>query len=553
MPSSSNPARRVPPSFKFTDDANDDGAAGTGPSTSTLPALFPSAHFLAQSPLTPPAHPPSAPAPSPPLASTSSLNWIDSARPDTSSVAAADFDVSVETGFLPPAEPVRSLASLGNGWDDAERCLEAAKREVEALEGGGVGKLSETFRVSVRSLPLADTSLLTTLPLLRRAHTLLAHLTHFYMHSSFPSQTTVPRSLAVPLVHVSDLLGLPPILTYADTVLWVWHLIDPSLPLRADNVDISTTFTGSSSERAFFLLSLYCELYGPKILRLMSATLDESFFADAVASTRIATYLVRIAHYVDELRTLLHDAVKGAFGPGGRDKIVPEVFYWEIRPWFNGGRWVYEGVGPRGEDVEMEWGGPSAGQSSLVHAIDLFLGIDHAPRHPPSLESSAKPKSTLSDSTFMERMSTYMPHHHRSFLQHLTSVHSTPSTPTRSPSTLPSVRSLAQSNPSLRPAYDAAVAAMKRFRDTHIVLATHFIVQQARHAPKEGSVHWAEWEAKRLAKENERLVRDRERAEGRSAEKEVIAGTGGTDLSVFLKMCRDRTREALIEPSASSS
>ncbi|GAA5924772.1 dioxygenase BNA2 [Sporobolomyces koalae] len=486
----------------------------------------PSDHFLAQRPISP--RPPTP---------------ADPTQVDTSSLAAADFDVSVESGFLPPQEPVQSLAHLGPAWRELELCLQAAADEVQQHSGGAVGKLSDRFRRRVANLPTVDTSLLTTLPLLRRAHTLLAHVTHYYMHSSFPSQTVVPAALAVPLVYTSDKLGLPPILTYADTVLWVWKLIDPTQPLRADNVDISTNFTTSSSERAFFLLSLFCELHGPAILRLMSSTLDEAFFADRVALSRIATYLRSIALLIDELKTLMHDAIKGEFGPPpNRQTILPGTFYWEIRPWFNGGKWTYERAGPDGQDIELEFGGPSAGQSSLVHAIDIFLGVDHAPRPSPSNSASQTKSGGLSDSTFMQRMSAYMPHHHRSFLEHLVSIHN-PTEPTSS--SIPSLRTLALRHPTLQPAYDAAVESMKKFRDTHIILATHFIVAQARHPPAIDSVHFQEWEAKRLMKEQAEIVRRREES-AIDKKEEVVVGTGGTDLSSFLKLCRDRTKEALI-------
>ncbi|GAA5984127.1 hypothetical protein JCM11641_000321 [Rhodosporidiobolus odoratus] len=543
-------------------------------STSSLTQL-PSNHFLAQRPVTPPQQES--------VLAHQLANWADRARPDTSSLAAADFDVSVETGFMPPQEPVQSLQGMGHGWNDLEDCLASVQEEAAGIPGGGVGKLSERSRLSVKQLPIASLEPLTTLPLLRRAHTLLAHLVHFYMHSTFPSQSVVPAALAIPLVKVSDRLGLPPILTYADTVLWAWKLTDKSQGLRADNVEITTTFTPTPSERAFFLLSLFCELHGPAILRLMSATLDEAFFADSVALGRIASYLQSIALLIDELTALMAGATGGTFGPGGREHISPAAFYWEIRPWFNGGKWVYEGVGPDGEGREMEWGGPSAGQSSLVHALDLFLGVDHSPRHASHPHhSSASPASTSgastpsfhntfaeqvssptlakavdvtekplpslhktpSDSTFMQRMMHYMPGHHRSFLRHLSSLHlSNPSAPTAP--ILPSLRDLAQRHPfELREAYDTAVASMKRFRDTHIRLATFFIVQQARREPPKDSPHWAGWEAKRLAKEQEEEER---RRKGEEVKKEAIAGTGGTDLVSFLKRCRDRTAEAKLE------
>ncbi|GAA6035062.1 hypothetical protein JCM8097_002167 [Rhodosporidiobolus ruineniae] len=567
--------RRVP--FPL---AEDDSSFG---SSSSALAQLPSDHFLAQRPVTPP-RPESVIRP---VTARDVAHWTDGARPDTSSLAAADYDVSVVTGFMPPEEPVRTLKGFGSGWDELEDSLEQVQTEAAAIPGGGVGKLSQQWRDSVRELPMASVELLTTLPLLRRAHTLLAHLAHFYVHGVFPSDTRVPAQLAVPLVAVSDRLGLPPILTYADTVLWAWKLTDKAKGLRADNVEITTMFTSTPSESAFFLLSLFCELHGPSILRLMSSTLDEAFFADAVALTRISSYLGSIALLIDELTQLMADSTGGNFGPDKREHIDPAAFYWEIRPWFNGGKWVYEGAGPDGEDQEMEWGGPSAGQSSLVHALDLFLGVDHAPR--PSSSGTATPQfpntfverlseerkavgtptpvpmnpfdklagkklappptATLhkspSDATFMQRMSHYMPGHHRAFLQHLSSLHSlNPSAP-RAP-VLPSLRELAALHPvELGAAYDTAVKAMKRFRDVHIRLATFFIVSQARREPTRNSPHWAGWEARRVQKEREEEEK-RLRGIAEEQKRDVIAGTGGTDLVTFLKRCRDRTAEAIM-------
>lgn len=285
----------------------------------------------------------------------------------------------------------------------------------------------------------------------------------------------------------------------------------------------------------------------------MSATLDEAFFADSLALPRIASYLLRIASIIDELKHLMASATRGSFGPDGSAKIVPECFYWEIRPWFNGGKWTYESV-DEGEDKEMEWGGPSAGQSSLIHAVDLFLGVDHSPRSSAPAASSSTtsmdptnplpprplrtqpktPEGPSSDSTFMLRAAQYMPSHHRSFLSRLSSLHLfSPS----SPDPIPSLRNLALLHPSLAPSYDTAVRAMKEFRDGHMRLATVFIVSQARRAPGRESVFWEEWEEKE---------REKERVGREGVGKETLMGTGGTALVAFLKTCRDRTKEALV-------
>ncbi|KAM0792788.1 hypothetical protein ACM66B_002557 [Microbotryomycetes sp. NB124-2] len=505
---------------------------------------------------------------------TPTTAWRQRGRPDTSSLAAADFDVSVQTGFMPPDEPVQRLDLPG--WSQLEDALEHTQQYVSQLKGGGLGRLPDEWRRQVEQLPEACTDHLTTLPQYRRAHVLLSYLGHFYVHSTYPSQTAVPASIARPWILVSEQLSMPPILTYADTVLWNWHLLDPTLGIRADNMAITTMFTNSPSEHAFFMLSLLCEMHGPQLLRLMSATLDEAFFADGVSLQRIANYLSHMTVSIDELTSLMRAATKGQFGADGRERIVPEVFYWEVRPWFNGGKWVFQGAGQRGEDVEMEWGGPSAGQSSLVHALDLFLGVDHSARPssqqqrqdqaassssassssstepavvvhsstramdasaplPPSSNEPSKPVSVpLSDSTFMARMSHYMPGFHRQFLQHLNSLHvPSPS----APFPVPSVRTLAQQNKlALGQAYDTTVKAMKLFRDEHMRLATVFIISQARREPGRDTVFWPEWHVKEL-----------ERQKTVVQEREQLRGTGGTDLVVFLKQCRDRTREALIE------
>ena len=347
--------------------------------------------------------------------------------------------------------------------------------------------------------------------------------------------------------------------------------LTPDAP-ACSNFAITTTFTSTRSEEAFFLLSLLCELYGPVVLRLMSSTLDEAFFADAQAVARIGRNLVGIASVIDGLSDIMVGGTKGAFGPGGRARIVPEVFYWEIRPWFNGGAWVYEGAGADGTDLPAEWGGPSAGQSSLVHAIDLFLGVDHSPRVPPATGNTAAlsaaaatatgaapalsvapsraltvkvAPSPMTDDTFMARASAYMPSHHRYFLHHLASLH-TPSPD--NPAPVPSVRELAvRHRAALEAEYDVAVRAMKRFRDDHMKLVAVFIISQARRAPPEDSVFWPEFEAKRVAKEAEQARGVAAAAAAGGLKKaEKMMGTGGTDLVTFLKATRDRTTETLL-------
>lgn len=79
--------------------------------------------------------------------------WNQRAKPDTSSLAAADYDVSVHTGFMPPEEPVQRLR-VGADWDQFEQCLDQAQMMVKTLNGGGVGRLPDTWRQNVCDVSL---------------------------------------------------------------------------------------------------------------------------------------------------------------------------------------------------------------------------------------------------------------------------------------------------------------------------------------------------------------------------------------------------------------
>lgn len=262
-------------------------------------------------------------------------------------------------------------------------------------------------------------SIVDNVPNLQRAHHVLTFLVHFYMHSIQPSASSdplvVPASLAVPLVTVSDKLGIAPILTFADTVLWNWSLKDPSKPLSPENIHPITLFTQSDDERSFYNCCASIELRGVEALRIIldydnisasslsptssssslssscscsCSSLSSSSFGDdstlygdlaeeggggggeggggaldhSHVIQHISEALARLAGVVDELTDILKSV---------RSTCDPHAFYFRIRPWFRGSDangpdspgWVFEGVDSA---RQLELSGPSAGQSSTM-------------------------------------------------------------------------------------------------------------------------------------------------------------------------------------------
>lgn len=339
--------------------------------------------------------------------------------------------------------------------------------------------------------------------LLQRAHTVLAWLVQCYAHST-PTDglepIRIPKSLAVPLVRVSSILRIAPILTFADTVLWNARPRDPRRPLSIDNIHFENTFSRTDDEKNFYKTSASAELQSIEAVQIIHRYLNLDDPRDRINESGLRSDLVRLKAVLEELTELM-EGVKAA--------VDPRVFYWEIRPWYNGSgsgggqRWVYEGVAA---STVVDTSGPSAGQSPIMHAIDAFLEVDHRQLRCP-IPSVRKQHGDLD---FMDRMRRYMPGSHRDFLRR---IDDTPVT----------IKTVAMERSSLREAYNDAVRALKRLRDIHIRIACLYIVSMARSQPSDG-------------------LRRRE-----TGGLDGARGTGGNHVASLLKAGRDATQRAILE------
>lgn len=164
-----------------------------------------------------------------------------------------------------------------------------------------------------------------------RAHHVLTFLVQYYIQSQSEEARNrgtvvrIPASLAVPLVAVSRHLGIAPILTYADTVLWNWKWIDPKKAVSVQNVGMIDLFTNDSQEEHFFLTSLRMEICGRASTKAMlEMSQSRSKRSDGDDDHRQLVENVRtIARNLDEL-TDIFCAV--------REGLTPDFFYNDFRP-----------------------------------------------------------------------------------------------------------------------------------------------------------------------------------------------------------------------------
>ncbi|KAF8261965.1 Indoleamine 2,3-dioxygenase [Lactarius quietus] len=301
---------------------------------------------------------------------------------DTTTLAAHDFDVDTRTGFMPPDPP---LVRLPVQWESWEQLLDDA--QVHPLQLGSKPDLtneemaqSESWRARVRQIPIISTAeLCPSELLLRRAHGVLAWVMHFYIHSlPTDSEIRIPAPITVPLLEVGAQLQLPPVITYADDVLYNWALKVPSAePIPAlDNLRCLALFTGTRDEEEFYLTSARIELRGVDALEVMRVTMDElsSATRSPLAASRVistvspASSTTSPVSYLPSVMAATRTSSTTPYVPGstGADSGTR--------------RWIFEGLDARPDLVlPDELSGPSAAQSPLIHSLDVFLGIDHTP------------------------------------------------------------------------------------------------------------------------------------------------------------------------------
>lgn len=417
------------------------------------------------------------------------------------------FDVNPDTGFLPTEFPVTTIDDkYYQPWESLAANLPAIL-------------LARNIRSLVDKLPLLSTERLKSVPDIRRAYQILGYLAHAYVWGTNEPVSYLPELIAKPLVETADILGLPPLGTYASFCLWNFKEIMPSgckvSEMDFDNITTIMTFTGSIDESWFYLVSVFFELAGAKTVKYGMNAMEAAKNNDIA---KLIGSLEQLAQSVDYLGSLLLKM---------EEMCDPYVFYFRIRPYLAG--WLNmtevgldkDGILYGTESKRRSYAGGLNAQSSLIQFLDSVLSVHHfstgqrpVPHQANSASESFEDFKKLSPKNeYLYEMRKYMPREHRDFLQMVDEN-----------STIRDVVMANKKNGELTLSYDACLAMLKLFRDKHIQLVTRYVVLQAKRAPSMGSLLTLR---SGLAKKKENGAQER--------------GTGGTSLLPFLKQCRDET------------
>jgi indoleamine 2,3-dioxygenase len=280
-------------------------------------------------------------------------------------------------------------------------------------------------------------------------------------------------------------------MTYASSAMWNWHLLNPKEPISLDNIVMTYTYSGSTDEMWFYLISVQIEHFGGKALDNMIKAIQAAQNWDLEGLSK------NLAAIADAITNINKTLIKM------HEKCDPYVFYWKVRPYLAG--WenmqnaglphgiIYEGVdcpAPVTNPEEVppskyrQYAGGSAGQSSLIQALDVFLGVNHYPTSSEWREWKKNPElyNPSKHVNYLMKIRDYMPNAHRQFLYDLKAAFD--------------IRAFIEElkNNDVSPIaqevldnYNLAVGNIKEFRDKHISIVTRFIILPAKKGPFLGS------------------------------------------------------------------
>lgn len=193
-------------------------------------------------------------------------------------------------------------------------------------------------------------------------------------------QQRLPPSVSKPFLEISAHLELPACATYAGLTLWNFLPSHPEADITdPDNLHVQTSFTGTKDEEWFMVISVAVEAKGIKLMSLMR----DAFKAVTANDVDLLTAL--LCRFADGLCDLTL-TLKRMY-----EHNKPAVFFHQLRPFLAGSKnmghaglpnGVYYDVGDSdGVEIPGNWlqlSGGSNAQSSLIQALDIFLGIKHS-------------------------------------------------------------------------------------------------------------------------------------------------------------------------------
>ncbi|MCT2400835.1 indoleamine 2,3-dioxygenase [Novosphingobium mangrovi (ex Huang et al. 2023)] len=271
-------------------------------------------------------------------------------------------------------------------------------------------------------------------------------LAQSYIWGGVEPASSLPATIAVPIVALAGRLGQQPLLQYSGYVLDNWGTIDPGRPIGLDNIYMIQKFAGGIDEAWFVLVHVAIEARAGEALALIAPLIEAARDGDEVHARSLLEQMVVVWSDVSAIFDRMPD------------QCDPYIYFHRVRPYIHGwkdnpalkGGIVYEGVEKFAGKPQV-FRGQTGSQSSIVPIMDALLGVGHA----------ADPLKA-----YLDDLHAYRPPAHRRFIDDV-----------RAHSTLRAFVTEKRDR-ELIGVYNRAVQAVADFRSRHLEYAASYINKQ---------------------------------------------------------------------------
>ena len=318
---------------------------------------------------------------------------------------------------------------------------------------------------------------------LRLLNVQFSFLAHAYVWGDLVPSKILCKAIAKPWSDISEMLGRPPILSYASYCLDNWHKINQDEGVNLDNVALNYNFLGGIDEDWFVTIHVCIEHAANKAiqsaftiaLKTDTDDCDEKLILDELTSIKEA--MLEVNHIFRKMP----------------EKCDPYIYYHRVRPYIFG--WKNNPALPDGliyescfDEKPQLFRGETGAQSSIVPALDALLNVVHE-------------RDELRE--YLDEMKSYMPPSHRELIKFIEDTSK--------------VKEQVSINKVLMELYDDCCEEISIFRSQHLRYAADYIHNQSTKSTLFGS--------------------------GGSK----VRGTGGTPFMKYLKKHRDETDSSKIK------